>query len=94
MSAEAAHILKKKEGILSLEKFLDRKVVVVVTQENREVHGVLKGFDNNVNLVLADAELWRRDTMIRKIGACVVRGGQVSVVSSGDTILLENNPFT
>lgn len=92
MSAEAAHILKKKEGILSLEKYLDRKVVVV-THENREVHGVLKGFDNNVNLVLADAEMWRGDRIIRTLGACVVRGGLLASVCSGDAVLLESNPF-
>lgn len=90
MSAEAAHILKRKESILSLEKYLDRKVVVV--QRGHEVHGVLKGFDNNVNLVLADAELWHRSTHIRTFGACVVRGGPVRLVLSGDTTLIAN-PF-
>ncbi|CAG9576226.1 putative Lsm7p protein [Leishmania major strain Friedlin] len=90
MSAEAAHILKKKEGILSLEKYLDRKIVV--SQKGHEVHGVLKGFDNNVNLVLADAELWHRDTHVRKIGACVVRGGPVNLILSGDTTMIPN-PF-
>ncbi|AIN99117.1 Lsm7p protein, putative [Leishmania panamensis] len=90
MSAELAHILKKKEGILSLEKYLDRKVVV--SQKGQEVHGVLKGFDNNVNLVLADAELWHGDTHIRTIGACVVRGGPVSIILSGDTTSIAN-PF-
>ncbi|KAG5499441.1 hypothetical protein JIQ42_04913 [Leishmania sp. Namibia] len=91
MSAEAAHILKKKEGILSLEKYLDRKVVV--SQKGHEVHGVLKGFDNNVNLVLADAELWHRNTRIRTIGACVVRGGPVNLVLSGDVAVIAN-PFS
>lgn len=91
MSAKAAHILKKKEGILSLEKYLDRRVVVV--QSGREIHGVLKGFDNNVNLLLADAELWERNTRIRTVGACVARGGQVTSVSSGDMKLLDSSPF-
>lgn len=91
MSAETAHILKKKEGILSLEKFLDRKVVI--TQTSRELHGVLKGFDNNVNVVLADAEEWHKDALVRRLGACVVRGGQLTVTSSGDTVLLDKNPF-
>ncbi|GET89356.1 Lsm7p protein, putative [Leishmania tarentolae] len=90
MSAEAAHVLKKKEGILSLEKYLDRKIVV--SQKAHEVHGVLKGFDNNVNLVLADAQLWHRNTHIRTIGACVVRGGPVNVILSGDTTVI-SNPF-
>lgn len=91
MSAKAAHILKKKESILSLEKFLDRKVVVV--QHEKELHGILKGFDNNVNLLLADAEIWERNTKVRVLGACVVRGGQITSVSSGDMKLLDSSPF-
>lgn len=91
MSAKAAHILKKKESILSLEKSLDRKVVVV--QSEKEIHGILKGFDNNINLVLADAELWHKNMRIRVLGACVVRGGQITSVSSGDMKILDSSPF-
>lgn len=90
MSAEAAHILKKKESILSLEKYLDRKIIV--SQNCCEVHGVLKGFDNNVNLVLADAELWQKDTLVRILGASVVRGGPTTLVLSGDMAQIAN-PF-
>ncbi|CCW63024.1 unnamed protein product [Phytomonas sp. EM1] len=92
MSAEAAHILKKKEGILSLEKFLDRKVVAIL-DEKEEVHGILKGFDNNINLVLADAELWGKNRIMRKIGACVMRGGHIASISSGDMVILASSPF-
>ncbi|KEG06330.1 U6 snRNA-associated Sm-like protein LSm7p [Trypanosoma grayi] len=91
MAAELAHILKKKEGILALEPHLDRRVVVSL--EGKEVHGVLKGFDNNINLVLANAELWVKDALVRRVGACVIRGGLLVSVSSGDTTLLERNPF-
>lgn len=91
MSAEAARILKKKEGILSLEKFLDRKVVAV--QDGKEIHGVLKGFDNNINLVMADADIWVGSSISRNIGACMVRGGQITSVSSGDMTILEKSPF-
>jgi U6 snRNA-associated Sm-like protein LSm7 len=90
MSAEAAHILKKKESILSLEKYLDRKVVI--SQRCHEIHGVLKGFDNNVNLVLADAELWQKDMLVRTLGASVVRGGPTTLVLSGDMAVIAN-PF-
>lgn len=90
-SAEVARILKKKEGILSLEKFLDRKIVVCIG--SREIWGTLKGFDNNVNLVLADAKQWDKDCMIRALGACIIRGGDISCVSSGDTASLGRNPF-
>ncbi|CCW66109.1 unnamed protein product [Phytomonas sp. Hart1] len=92
MSAEAAHILKKKEAILSLEKFLDRKIVAIL-DEQEEVHGILKGFDNNINLVLADAELWAKSCIVRKIGACVMRGGHIASISSGDMVILTSSPF-
>nr|CCC48143.1 u6 snrna-associated sm-like protein [Trypanosoma vivax Y486] len=92
MAAELAHILKKKEGILTLESHLDRPVVVSL--EDREIHGILKGFDNNINLVLANAEIWVKDTRVKRIGACIVRGGLLVSVSSGDTTLLDHNPFT
>ncbi|KAF8290317.1 U6 snRNA-associated Sm-like protein LSm7p [Trypanosoma cruzi] len=91
MAAELAHIVRKKEGILALEPHLDRRVVIAL--EGKEIHGILKGFDNNINLVMASAELWVKDALLRRIGACVVRGGSLVSVSSGDTTILQHNPF-
>ncbi|KAH9584039.1 LSM domain [Trypanosoma melophagium] len=91
MAAELAHILKKKESILALEPHLDRRVVVSLVE--KEVHGVLKGFDNNINLIIANGELWVKDALVRRIGACVIRGGLLVSVSSGDTVILQQNPF-
>ncbi|ESL05760.1 U6 snRNA-associated Sm-like protein LSm7 [Trypanosoma rangeli SC58] len=91
MAAELAHIVRKKEGILSLEPHLDRRVVIAVA--GKEVHGILKGFDNNINLVVANAELWDRDALVRRLGACVIRGGSLVSVSSGDTTILQHSPF-
>lgn len=89
--ADVAHILKKKEGILSLEKCLGRKVSVC--SGLREIHGTLKGFDNNASIVLADATMWEKDVLIRSIGACVIRGGNVVAVFSGETSYLQQSPF-
>lgn len=90
-AAEVAHILKKKEAILSLEKYLDRKICISVG--NREIRGTLKGFDNNVSLVLADSKQWKNNTVIRSIGACVIRGGDITSIYSGDIKILDRNPF-
>ena len=45
---------RKKESILDLKKHLDKKVRVKF-QGGREVTGILKGFDQLVNLVLDEA---------------------------------------
>lgn len=94
MAAEAAHILKKKSSLLSLEKYLDKRVTVVLEDET-EVHAILKGFDNNMGLVLADAELWLpgSEKPHRKIGTTLVRGRSVAEVLSSDCALLAVNPF-
>lgn len=90
-AAEIAHILKKKESILSLEKFLDRKIFVFVG--SREIRGTLKGFDNNVNVFLTEAKEYANDAIIRSLGTCVIRGKEVTSISTADTVLLTKNPF-
>lgn len=94
MAAEVAHILKKKSCILALEKYLDKKVTVVESN-GLEVRGLLKGFDNNVALLLADAELWAPSETkpYRRIGTVVIRGRSVEAVLSSDAALLASNPF-
>jgi U6 snRNA-associated Sm-like protein LSm7 len=93
MAAEAGNILKKKASVLSLEKHLDRPVFVILRDE-KELRGVLKGFDNNVNLTIANGELWSKEgRRLRGLGPVVVRGGSVVTVMSGDTAALATNPF-
>lgn len=94
MAAEVAHILKKKSCILALEKYLDKRVTVMLAS-GVEVRGLLKGFDNNVSLLLADADMWSVDAVkpLRKLGTTVVRGRHVVEVFSSDTALLASNPF-
>eukprot|EP01012_Entosiphon_sulcatum_P034778 TRINITY_DN4416_c0_g1_i1.p2 TRINITY_DN4416_c0_g1~~TRINITY_DN4416_c0_g1_i1.p2 ORF type:complete len:123 (-),score=24.85 TRINITY_DN4416_c0_g1_i1:60-407(-) len=50
----------KKEAILNLEKYMDQPVVVKFVG-GREVTGVLKGYDTNVNLVLDETKEFVRD---------------------------------
>lgn len=104
MTAQVANIAKKKASLLSLEKYVDRKVVVSCT-EGRELQGVLKGFDSNMNVVLGNAVELLRDmnnidmrrgegaTTSRKLGPCVVRGGNIVVIYPQDGVEEVENPF-
>ena len=93
MAAEAGNILKKKASVLMLEKHLDRNVFVILRDE-KELRGILKGFDNNVNLTIANGELWSKEgRRLRSLGPVIVRGGNVVTVMSGDTTALTTNPF-
>jgi U6 snRNA-associated Sm-like protein LSm7 len=92
--------ITKKESILELTKMIDAKVHVKCLG-GREVVGVLKGYDELVNLVLDDADEYLRDPEdtsnvtgeTRKLGLVVIRGTQVSVVSPEDGMEEIANPF-
>jgi U6 snRNA-associated Sm-like protein LSm7 len=84
LAAAQGHILKKKESLLELEKYLEQPVVVTC-QGDREVTGTLKGFDSNMNLVLGDStETFGVNDVVpaaqRKLGATILRGGSVTCV--------------
>lgn len=67
----------------------------------RELRGILKGYDELVNLVLDDTDEFIRDLndpntitgKTRKLGLVVVRGTQVSLVSPEDGMEEIANPF-
>jgi small nuclear ribonucleoprotein (snRNP)-like protein len=88
--AESAYILKKKQALLSLEQNLNKRVIFVCT-DGTEGRGYLKGFDDNANLVLSDAELYN-DKCSRYLGTAVVRGGSLCTVISGNVTLM-SDPF-
>ena len=94
MAARAAHILKKKESILSLEKHLDKQVHVLCVYD-WALQGVLKGFDSNMNLVLCDATEFPhgRHERSRQLGAAIVRGPIVCAVSPSEGCTEVDNPF-
>mmetsp|Transcript_11365 Transcript_11365/g.37358 ORF Transcript_11365/g.37358 Transcript_11365/m.37358 type:complete len:98 (-) Transcript_11365:201-494(-) len=89
-----------KGSILNLEKYLDKEVSVKF-QGGREVRGLLKGFDQLVNVVLDDCVEFLRDPedpyrttdKTRKLGLVVCRGLQVSLVSPTDGHEEIANPF-
>mmetsp|Transcript_10279 Transcript_10279/g.14201 ORF Transcript_10279/g.14201 Transcript_10279/m.14201 type:complete len:98 (+) Transcript_10279:129-422(+) len=92
--------MAKKESILELEKYIDKEVNVKF-QGGREVRGVLKGFDQLVNVVLDDCVEFLRDPndpyrltdQTRKLGLVVCRGLQVSLILPMDGMQEIANPF-
>lgn len=99
----SAGIYKKKASLLSLEKYVG-KGVVIHGVDGRVVHGILKGFDSNLNLVLANTMEVIRDLtgaehptapQERRIGPVVIRGAAVSSVEARDSrVHLTSNPFS
>ena len=55
----SGHASAKKESILELTKMMDL-VVRVKCLGGREIQGILRGFDDLVNLVLDDSEEYLR----------------------------------
>ena len=91
--AEAAGIHKKKAAIASLEKLLDRDVIVEMAGgAHHEVKGRLKGFDSNMNVVLADAGQRSIGGAVRRLGALIVHGKNVVCVMPATLEAIEN-PF-
>ena len=63
-------------------------------QGGREVVGVLKGYDEMVNLVLDDSVEFLKDgTKARNLGRVVCRGPQVTLVSPEEGFEQIENPF-
>ena len=93
--ASAAGIHKKKGALLDLEPML-HKAVVVSCLDDTEFRGTLKGFDSNMNIVLADTV---DSTPVdgvpasRRIGAAVIRGAQVVFVAPSARMQEIPNPF-
>mmetsp|Transcript_40340 Transcript_40340/g.49149 ORF Transcript_40340/g.49149 Transcript_40340/m.49149 type:complete len:130 (-) Transcript_40340:169-558(-) len=90
----------RKESTLELAKFVDAAVRVKCIG-GRELTGILKGYDELVNLVLDDCEEFIRDPddpnrvteRTRRLGLVVIRGPQVSLVSPEDGTEEIANPF-
>uniref|UniRef100_A0A7S2XWT1 Sm domain-containing protein n=1 Tax=Fibrocapsa japonica TaxID=94617 RepID=A0A7S2XWT1_9STRA len=90
----------KRENVLDLNKYVDQGVRVKF-QGGREVHGILKGFDQLVNLVLDETVEFLRDpddpyritNETRTLGLVVCRGPQVSLISPVDGMEEIANPF-
>eukprot|EP00545_Synedropsis_sp_CCMP1620_P001738 CAMPEP_0119013596 /NCGR_PEP_ID=MMETSP1176-20130426/8549_1 /TAXON_ID=265551 /ORGANISM="Synedropsis recta cf, Strain CCMP1620" /LENGTH=105 /DNA_ID=CAMNT_0006966699 /DNA_START=21 /DNA_END=338 /DNA_ORIENTATION=- len=90
----------KKESILELQKLMDTTVRIKCVG-GRELKGILRGYDELVNLVLDDCDEFLRDPedmenitdKSRKLGLVVIRGTQVALVSPEEGMEEIANPF-
>jgi len=84
----------KREAILDLSKYTDKRIRVKFTG-GREVTGILKGYDQLLNLVLDDVNenIEAAEPHIRKIGLAVLRGPQITILSPIDGSEEIENPF-
>ncbi|KAJ5359453.1 uncharacterized protein N7496_011866 [Penicillium cataractarum] len=86
----------KKENILDLGKYMDKEVQVKFNG-GREVTGILKGYDQLMNLVLDDVKETMRDDAgnqtTRSLGLIVARGTLIVLISPADGSEEIPNPF-
>ncbi|KAL4895770.1 hypothetical protein BDV59DRAFT_199756 [Aspergillus ambiguus] len=86
----------KKENILDLTKYMDKEVRVKFNG-GREVLGLLKGYDQLMNLVLDDVKETMRDDegneTTRSLGLIVARGTLIVLISPADGSEEIANPF-
>ena len=92
--------MSKRKQILDLKGQLGKKVRVTF-QGGREVVGVLKGYDDMVNMVLEDCVEYLLDettgnigNMARNIPNLICRGPQVTLVAPEEGFAQISNPFT
>eukprot|EP00879_Flechtneria_rotunda_P003432 GHRR01003661.1.p1 GENE.GHRR01003661.1~~GHRR01003661.1.p1 ORF type:complete len:100 (+),score=19.22 GHRR01003661.1:157-456(+) len=92
--------MAKKENAVDLAKFIDKGVRVKLAG-GREVTGVLKGYDQLLNLVLDEAVEYLRDPAdpmritdgTRTLGVVVCRGTAVTMVAPTQGAEEIANPF-
>ncbi|MHA1505736.1 MAG: LSM domain-containing protein [Candidatus Asgardarchaeia archaeon] len=65
-----------------LEKYLNFEVIVTLT-EGGYIRGILKGYDQHMNIVIEDGELINEREKI-KIGSLVLRGAAIVSISEGE----------
>ncbi|KAF8622284.1 hypothetical protein AX15_007150 [Amanita polypyramis BW_CC] len=84
----------KRESILDLTKYVNEKIRVKFTG-GREVTGVLKGYDQLLNLVLDDVEelVLEPEPHTRGLGLVVLRGPSITILSPADGSEEIDNPF-
>ena len=89
---------KTKESILDLSKYLD-KTIGIKFQGGREATGILKGYDNLLNVVLDNTrEILNPEdgnkSTTRDLGIVVGRGPAITVICPMDGTEEIANPFT
>jgi len=85
---------KKREAILDLSKYVNERIRVKFTG-GREVTGILKGYDQLLNLVLDEVqeEVQEPELHIRSLGLTVLRGPTITLLSPVDGLEEIANPF-
>jgi len=85
---------KKREAILDLSKYVNERIRVKFTG-GREVTGILKGYDQLLNLVLDEVqeEVQEPEVHIRSLGLTVLRGPTITLLSPVDGLEEIANPF-
>jgi len=85
---------KKREAILDLSKYVNERIRVKFTG-GREVTGILKGYDQLLNLVLdgVQEEVQEPEAHIRSLGLTVLRGPTITLLSPVDGLEEIANPF-
>ena len=66
--------------LTALEKALNKNVQLLL-KDRRVLEGVLKGYDEHMNLVLEDTDETDSEGNRRKIGTIVVRGSNVVTIN-------------
>jgi small nuclear ribonucleoprotein len=56
-------------------------LVLVKLKGNKEVRGILRSYDQHMNLVLSDSEEIQSDGSGKKLGTIVIRGDNVILIS-------------
>nr|KIR45079.1 U6 snRNA-associated Sm-like protein LSm7 [Cryptococcus bacillisporus CA1280]KIR82997.1 U6 snRNA-associated Sm-like protein LSm7 [Cryptococcus tetragattii IND107] len=75
---------KKRESILNLAQFVDKSIRVKF-MGGREATGILKGYDQLMNLVMDDVvEEYEDGRPTRSLGLVVLRGPNIVLVSPTD----------
>ncbi|ORX34985.1 hypothetical protein BD324DRAFT_652708 [Kockovaella imperatae] len=85
---------KKRESILNLQTYVDQSIRVKF-MGGREVTGILKGYDQLMNLVMDEVvEEYENGSMpSRELGLVVLRGPNVVLISPTDGSAEIENPF-
>ena len=60
-------------------------MVLVKLKGGREIRGILRSFDQHLNLVLDDAEEMR-ESKTRKLGTIIIRGDNVVLISPAEVV--------
>ena len=56
-------------------------IVLVKLKGGREIRGILKSYDQHLNLVLENAEEVKSNGKTRKLGTIIIRGDNVVLIS-------------